>query len=223
MCNRSQSPEPATPAAGDQGRSSRRSTLPANERGRASTISTRVGHLYRASDRAQWARSPSGLGAVPGSGTTKATIASPVRGSGSPTTAASATSGCPVDQAELAVVVGHGDVAGAEPAVGGQRPGGGVGVAPVAEEDVGTADLDLARVARQHIATVGVDEAHVDTRERRPDRAGGGLAASDRRRRHDGRSLGEAVAVVHHYAEALAHPVEQVLVEGRRPRDGEPN
>src|SRR4029453_15075228 len=68
---------------------------------------------------------------------------------------------------ELAVVVAHRPVAGAEPPVAGEGAGGGLGIVPVAGEHVGAADPDLARVAREHVAAVGVDEAHVDTRKRR--------------------------------------------------------
>ena len=61
----------------------------------------------------------------------------------------------PVDEAQLAVVVRDGDVAGAEPSVTGQRTGGGGGVVPVAREDVGAVDPDLTRVAREHVPAAG--------------------------------------------------------------------
>ncbi len=127
--------------------------------------STAVGHLNRARLRSQWASSSSTVtGAVT---TTNALTVCPVYGCGAPSTAASATAGCagehlldlvrvdveaadqdqlaqPVDQEQVAVGVGVGHVAGRPPAVGvGPVPA----VRPVAAEQVGAADHDLARVA----------------------------------------------------------------------------
>ena len=60
----------------------------------------------------------------------------------------------PVDEVQVAVVVGHGDVAGAQPAVGGQHPGGLLGIVEVALEHVGALHPDLAGVAAQHVVAV---------------------------------------------------------------------
>ena len=126
--------------------------------------------------------------------TTYAFTASPVCGWGTPMTPTSATAGMlgehlldlgrvdvearhddevlgPVDEVQVAVVVGHGDVAGAQPAVGGQHPRGRLGVVEVALEHVRALHPDLAGVADEHVVAVVVDEAHLDAVEHLADRS----------------------------------------------------
>src|SRR5215207_719857 len=69
-------------------------TLPVTECGSSSTTSTVLGRLKRASRVAAWASTSSAVRVLPSTGTTNACTASPVCGSGTPTTAASATPGC---------------------------------------------------------------------------------------------------------------------------------
>src|SRR4051794_35941081 len=69
-------------------------TLPVVECGSSSTNSTEVGHLKRASLRALHSMTSSALSCAPSCVTTRALTVSPVYGCGTPSTAASAMSGC---------------------------------------------------------------------------------------------------------------------------------
>ncbi|HET8607657.1 MAG TPA: hypothetical protein VFL66_11605 [Gaiellaceae bacterium] len=91
----------------------------------------------------------------------------------------------PVDEVEVAVAVEAADVAGAQPAVRGERRGARGRVLPVARDHRGPAELHLAELAEPHLAAA----------ERHPDRAGPPLLALHVRRRDPG-ELGQAVALV---------------------------
>ena len=106
--------------------------------------------------------------------------------------------------AQEPVVVDHGHVAGAQPAVGRQRRGGGLGVVPVPGEHVGPPDPDLAGVADQRVLPLAVDQAHLDPGQRHADAAVGRVVAEAAR--HGGRRLGEAVALGQVEAEAARAP-----------------
>ncbi len=77
----------------------------------------------------------------------------------------------PIDEEEEAVVVDHRDVARAEPAVLGEGPLAGLGIVPVAAEDVRPSHPDLAGVPDQRVLTVGVHQAHAQPWQRHPDAA----------------------------------------------------
>ena len=108
-----------------------------------------------------------------------------------------------VDEEEVPVVVDHGDVARAQPTVGGERARGCLGIVPVTGEHVRTLHPDLAGVADEDVVAVGVDEAHLHAGERQADRAG--LGAGARRGGDHRRGLGEAVALGDRHAEDAAH------------------
>ena len=110
----------------------------------------------------------------------------------------------PVDQVQVAVLVEVGDVAGGEPAVGVRALGA---VGPVAGEDVGAADDDLARVALLDRAALLVDQPQLDARDRPADRVGLGDLAHQRRGEHR-RGLGEPVALEDVVAGGVEHPVQ---------------
>jgi hypothetical protein len=69
-----------------------------------------------------------------------------------------------IDEVQVAVVVGDGNVAGTQPAVVGLGGGGRLVVLPVAGEHVGPAHPDLAGVAVERVLAFFVDEAYFDPR-----------------------------------------------------------
>ena len=75
----------------------------------------------------------------------------------------------PIDEVQAAVVVAHGDVAGAQPAVRRQHPRRRFRIVEVPGEHVRSFDPDLTGVADERVAAVLVDEADLDTVEHPPD------------------------------------------------------
>ena len=59
-----------------------------------------------------------------------------------------------------------------------EHPRGRVGIVPVAGEHVRAPHEDLAGIAFEHVAPVGVDQPHVDAGQRRSDRPGRGSATT---------------------------------------------
>jgi hypothetical protein len=99
-----------------------------------------------------------------------------------------------VDDLEVAALVDHADVAGAEEAVGGHHLGGLVGALPVAGHHLRAADGDLARRAQGHLVAVVVEQAMLGAGHGQADVAAVGRAvhrvAGGRRA-----GLGQAVAL----------------------------
>ena len=128
----------------------------------------------------------------------------------------------PFDERQPAVVVGDRDVAGVQPAVAVEHARRRLGVVPVAGEHVRTAHEHFARIAFEHVAAFGVDEPHLDTRQRWTDRPGARFLL-DRARRHDRRRLGEPVALVHGDTEPGPHLLGDVGFERGRARHTQPH
>ena len=84
-----------------------------------------------------------------------------------------------VDDEEVAVVVDHGDVARAQPAVRRERRRSCLFVVPVAGEDVGAPHPDLPGVALERVLAFVVDQPDLDAGQRHADRALARLAAHE--------------------------------------------
>ena len=120
------------------------------------------------------------------------------------------------DEADVAAGAAGRHVAGDEPAVVGQRRGGRVGAVEVAEEQVGTADLDLADrlvVLAGHRGAVVVDQPQLDARQRRPDGPRRGARADTDAGVHQ--RLGHPVALQHR---AAGEPGQPCVLGGRQRR-----
>ncbi len=124
----------------------------------------------------------------------------------------------PVHDEQVAVVVGHGDVAGVQPAVFVDRRGAGLRVVEVAREHVGAAHPDLAGVAWPGVVARGVHQPHLQALQRPADGADRGVVVGGHG--HARRRLGEPVALVDAYPEALRdvvyHPIRQSRRAGHR-------
>ena len=127
-----------------------------------------------------------------------------------------------LDEAQPAVRIRDADVAGAQPTIFGEHARRRVVVLPVAREDVRAAHLHLAGIPFEHVVLVGIDEPHLDTRQRWPDRPDPRLRRHCARR-HDGRSLREAITLVHPHPEPLSHPRRDRVVERGRAGDAQPD
>src|SRR5712671_4971449 len=117
-------------------------------------------------------RSESMSSAAPGLSTTTAATTSPCRGSGAASAAPSATAGWllstsstwpddivdPVGDGQPAGRIDMPEIAGAKPAVGGERLGVQCGIA-VTDELLRPPDDDLAVLPRRHLCPVGCDDA----------------------------------------------------------------
>ena len=115
----------------------------------------------------------------------------------------------PAGHAEEALVVQRADVAGVQPAVGVERLGGGLLVAPVAAEHDRAADQDLAVVG----------DPDRGPRDRQADRAD--LVAARPVHHRRGGGLGQAVALQHgdaRAAEEVAEPLAERRAAGDRVR-----
>ena len=128
----------------------------------------------------------------------------------------------PVDQPQVAVGVGHGDVAGREPAIG-------VGtfdtVRPVAGEQVRAADDDLTGVTLLDLLAALVEQPQLDAGQRATDRAGFGDLAHQGGGQNRG-GLGKSVAledvVARRVQDAMQHRRWQGRGSGQRhPYGGE--
>jgi hypothetical protein len=125
-------------------------------------------------------------------------------------------------EVEVAVGVQAAEVAGAEPAVGGEGLAVGLRVVAVAVEDVGAAQLDLpdtGLAGRAGRAGFRLDDAQLAALER-PALAADALAPGQVAGEGRG-GLGEAVAVAHRPAEAL-EPPDQALLQRRAAGDQQP-
>ena len=98
----------------------------------------------------------------------------------------------PVDHEQVAVAVEEADVASSKPAVGIR---GFVAVGPVAAEQVGAADQDLARVVGDDVVAEVVDQPQLHTREGAPGRTRLVYRCAECRG-HDRSSFGQPVALL---------------------------
>ena len=126
----------------------------------------------------------------------------------------------PVDEEHVPALVEVTDVAGRPPSVR-ARPVGTVG--PVAAEQVGATDLDLAGVLGDDHRAALVDQAHVDARQGSPDRAQGRLLGGAQGARDDRRRLGQPVSLMHRHPRALGELGDHAGLEGRRTRQHQPD
>ena len=212
-------------------------------RGSASTKITLLGHLYRARWSSEYSISVSSSTSRPGAVTTYALTASPVCGCATPDDRGLGHGGMggehlldlggehveprhddqvlgPIDEVEVAVVVGGGHVAGVQPTVGVEHLGGRLGVAVVAGEHVVAANPDLADVADERVAVV-VDQTDLDARQGTTDRSES--RRDTRRRGDDRRRLGEAVALADLEAETLLHRACHADRQARRSGQRQPH
>ena len=99
-----------------------------------------------------------------------------------------------IDDEEVPVLVGLGDVAGLEPPLAVDRLGRRVRSVPVALHHVVSADHDLADLAGRHVVAVVIDDLHLDALDRRTDRTRLALVVGMVEGRHR-RGLAQPVAL----------------------------
>ena len=123
---------------------------------------------------------------------------------------------------EVAPVLVHPrEVARVEPALGIERLGGCVRAPPVPLHEVMAANHDLADLALGHRLAIGVDEPHLHSLHRGPNRAGLADPVGVVEARH-GRGLREPVALQDHTPEGLLESVQGLDRDRRPARDADP-
>jgi hypothetical protein len=108
-----------------------------------------------------------------------------------------------IDEHDVAVLVGAADVAGVQPAIGVDRPRGGLGVVEVAAHDLRAAHAHLAVLAGAELDAGGqFGDLALGAGDRRPDGAGAVTSRVGRRDVGDGARLGHPVALHDRAADA---------------------
>ena len=124
------------------------------------------------------------------------------------------------DDRYIAIGIDAAEIAGDEEAVGPEFGFRLLRHPPIALEHIGSTHFDHADLSRrQRLAAVGIGDPHIDTVERKPDRAGDALALIGVRRVHIG--LGHAEALENGMAGAGAEVAMRVGEQRRRARDEE--